>query len=93
LRAKGFHLGASAGVPGVLFLSGRDRLILGAILAPVGAVILYLATRTLFSYYPFTKITLTILPLLIGLAFIGLSRIAATRWLRPFKVLTYALGA
>jgi hypothetical protein len=78
---------------GVLFLSGGDRLILGAILAPVGAVILYLATRAPFSYYPLAKITLTILPLLIGLALIGLSRIAATRWLRPLKMLTYALCA
>jgi hypothetical protein len=78
---------------GVLFLSGGDRLILGAILAPVGAVILYLATRAPYSYYPLAKITLTILPLLIGLAFIGLSRIGDTRWLRALKMLTYAPGA
>jgi hypothetical protein len=78
---------------GVLFLSGRDRLILGAILLPVGALILHLATRTPFSYYPVAKITLTVLPLLIGSAFIGPSRVAAGRSLRPFKMLTYALCA
>jgi fatty-acid desaturase len=38
-------------------------------------------------------LALTILRLLIGLAFIGLSRIAATRWLRALKMLTYALCA
>jgi hypothetical protein len=78
---------------GALFLSGRDKLIVGAILAPVGAVILYLATRTPFSYYPVAKITLTILPLLIGLAFIGTSKILAKKWPRPLKTLAYALCA
>jgi hypothetical protein len=78
---------------GVLFLSGRDKLILGAILAPVAAVTLYLATRTPFSYYPVAKITLTILPLLIGLAFLGSSRIVGNEWLRPLKMPAYGLCA
>jgi hypothetical protein len=78
---------------GVLFLSGRDRLILGAILMPVGAVILNLATRTPFSYYPVAKITLTFLPLLIGLAFVGLSRITASKWRRPLRMPAYAASA
>jgi hypothetical protein len=78
---------------GVFFLSERDKLILGAILVPVGAVILHLATRTPFSYYPVAKITLTFLPLLIGLAFVGLSRTAASKWRRPLKMPAYAACA
>jgi hypothetical protein len=78
---------------GVLLLSGRDKLILAAILLPVGGVILYLAMRTPFSYYPVAKITLTILPLLIGLAFIGLSWMAGGTRFRSLKMLPYTACA
>ena len=68
---------------GLLFLAGefllsrRDKLIFGAILLPVILVILYLATRTPRSYYPMAKITLTILPFVIGLVFVAVSKVAA----------------
>ena len=60
-----------------IFLSKRDKPIFGAILLPATVVILYLATRTPPSYYPIAKITLTILPFVIGLGFVALSRVAA----------------
>jgi hypothetical protein len=66
------------GLAGAIFLSGRDRLIFGAILMPVVVVILYLATRTPPSYYPIAKIALTLLPFVISLVFIALSRVAAS---------------
>ena len=63
---------------GAVFLSRRDRLIFGAILTPVVVVILYLATRTPPSYYPIAKIALTLLPFVIGLVFVALSKVAAS---------------
>ena len=62
---------------GAIFLSRRDKPIFGAILLPAILVILYLATRTPPSSYPIAKITLTILPFVIGLVFVALSRVAA----------------
>ena len=61
----------------LLLLSRRDKPIFGAILLPAFLVILYLATRTPPSSYPIAKITLTILPFVIGLVFVALSRVAA----------------
>ena len=72
---------------GAIFLSKRDRLIFGAILLPAILVIVYLATRTPPSYYPIAKITLTILPFVIGLVFVALSRVAAINQDRPVGVL------
>ena len=62
---------------GAIVLSKRDKPIFGAILLPAFLVILYLATRTPPSSYPIAKITLTILPFVIGLVFVALSRVAA----------------
>jgi hypothetical protein len=78
---------------GAIFLSSRDRLNFGTILLPAILVILYLATRTAFSYYPIAKITLTILPFVIGLVFVALSRIAANSQIRPLGVLMKLLCA
>ena len=72
---------------GVIFLSRRDRLIFGAVLLPGIFVISYLATRTTPSTYPIAKITLTILPFVIGLVFVPLSRIAANNQDRSIGVL------
>jgi hypothetical protein len=68
---------------GVILLSRRDRLIFGATLLPSVLLVLYLATRTPFSYYALAKITLTILPLMIGLAFVALARVAGKRQTHP----------
>jgi hypothetical protein len=68
---------------GVILQSKRDRVILATILLPIGLVILFLATRNPPSYYPIAKITLTILPFLIGLVFVGLGR-AKLRLSRSF---------
>jgi hypothetical protein len=62
---------------GAIVLSKSDKLVFGAILLPALLVVLYLATRTPPSSYPMAKITLTILPFVIGLVFVALSRIAA----------------
>jgi hypothetical protein len=62
---------------GAVLLAKRDKLVFGAILLPAGLLILYLATRTPPSSYPIAKITLTLLPFVISLAFVALSRIAA----------------
>jgi hypothetical protein len=62
---------------GANFLSRRDKLIFGAIVLPHLLVILYLATRTPLAYYPIAKITLTLFPLLMGLVFVALSKVAA----------------
>jgi hypothetical protein len=78
---------------GIILLSRRDRLILGVILLPGVLVILYLATRTSPAYYPIAKITLTILPFVIGLVFVPVSRIAAHRHNRPVGVLIVLLCA
>jgi hypothetical protein len=76
-----------------IFLSRRDRLIFGAILLPVILVILCLATRMPSSYYAIAKITLSVLPLVIGLVFAPLSRIAANNQNRPLGVLNKLLAA
>src|SRR5260370_18782842 len=78
---------------GVLFLCRRDRLIFGAILLPAILVILYLATRSPSSYYPIAKIALTILPFVIGLVFVPLSRLAANNQGRPIGLLKNLLCA
>jgi hypothetical protein len=78
---------------GAIFLSKRDRLISGLILLPCILVILYLATRTPPPSYPMGKIVLTILPLVIGLVFVALSRVAAINQHRPAGVLVKLLSA
>jgi hypothetical protein len=78
---------------GAVFLSRRDRLILGVILLPAVLVIVFLSTRIPFSYYPVAKITLTILPFLLGLVFIALSRVAPHRQGRLMAVLSATLVA
>src|SRR5271165_4693469 len=78
---------------GAIVLSRRDKLIFSAILLPVILVILCFATRTPPSYYPIAKITLTILPFLIGLVFIALSRIEAKNQDRAIGVLKKLLCA
>jgi hypothetical protein len=75
------------GLAGTIFLCRRDRLIFGAILMPAVVVILYLATRTPPSYYPIAKIALTLLPFVIGLVFVALSRVAASSQDRALGVL------
>jgi hypothetical protein len=78
---------------GEFLLSRRDKLIFGAILLPVILVILYLATRTPRSYYPMAKITLTILPFVIGLVFVAVSKVAANSHNHSIKVLMKLLCA
>jgi hypothetical protein len=78
---------------GVFILSRRDRMAFGAILLPAILVILYLATRSPPSYYSSVKITLTILPFVIGLVFVALSRIPAKSKDRPIGVLKKVLSA
>jgi hypothetical protein len=78
---------------GVCFLSRRDWLILSVVLLPPVLVILFLSSRIPFSYYPVAKITLTILPFLIGLVFVALSKVAAYQRSRPMGVLIALLGA
>ena len=77
---------------GVIFLSKRDRLIFGAVLLPSILTILYLATRGAPSYYPIAKITLSILPLAVGLVFVVLE-VAANNQHRPVGVLKKLLCA
>ncbi len=72
---------------GVLILSKRDKLIFGIILLPVVVIIVYLTTRTPYSYYPIAKITLTVVPFVIGLVFVPLSGISARQVNRPVEVL------
>jgi hypothetical protein len=78
---------------GVIFLSGRDRLIIGTILLPTFAAILFLATRTPVSYYAIAKITLSVLPFGVGLVLVALSRVGANKGDRPFGVLRILLAA
>ena len=78
---------------GAFFLSRRDRPVIGAILLPAIFVSSFLATRTPFSYYPIAKITLSILPLVIGLVFVALSRIAPNCHARPITILKKLLPA
>jgi hypothetical protein len=73
---------------GVIMLASRDKLIFGTILLPAVLVICYLATRIPFSYYATAKIVLTMLPLVIGLIFVPLSRINANNKDRPMGMLT-----
>jgi hypothetical protein len=84
---------------GLLFLAGayllprNDRLIFAAILLPVLLLIVYLATRTPPSSYPIAKITLTILPFVIGLIFVPLSRVTANHQDHSIGVLMKLLCA
>jgi hypothetical protein len=78
---------------GAIFLSRRDRLIFGAIVLPHVLVILYLATRTPLAYYPIAKITLTLLPLLIGFVFVALSKVAANNQDRSIGLLKKLFSA
>jgi hypothetical protein len=72
---------------GVIFLSRRDWLVLGAILLPILLIISYLATRRHHASYPIAKIMLSILPFLIGLVFVALSRLAANNQDPPIRTL------
>jgi hypothetical protein len=72
---------------GAIFLSGRDKVILGVILLPDILAILYLATWTSNSSYPVAKITLSILPFVVGLAFVGLWGVPPNSRTRPFRAL------
>ena len=68
---------------GTVFLSGRDRLIFGAILLPFILVSLFLATHTENSIYPIAKMILSILPFLVAPVFVALSKVVAkdqNRW-------------
>jgi len=78
---------------GVLILSRRDKLIFGVILLPVVVIVLYLTTRAPYSYYPVAKITLTVVPFVIGLVFAPLSGISARQAHRPLGVLMNLLCA
>jgi hypothetical protein len=78
---------------GVIFLSRRDKLIFGSVLLPGLLVIVYLATKRPLAYYPIAKITLSILPLVIGLVFVPLSRIPAVHPNGPVEVLRKLLCA
>ena len=78
---------------GAIILSKCDRLVFGAILLPASCVILYLATRLPPSYYPMAKITLSILPVVVGLLFVVLSRIGAHSRHRSVGVLKSLLCA
>jgi hypothetical protein len=78
---------------GIILLARRDRLILGVILLPVLVVVLYLIVRTPFSYYPIARIALTILPFVIGLVFIPLSKWTANGSNRSIDLPKKALAA
>jgi hypothetical protein len=78
---------------GIILLSKRDRLIFGVILLPPILLILYLATRTPPSYYPLAKVTFTVLPFVIGLVFVALSKAAANNRNFPIGVLMNLLCA
>jgi hypothetical protein len=78
---------------GALFLTKSDQVIFGVILLPVLLAILHLATGTTSSYYPVAKLTLTVLPFVIGLVFVPLSRAAADQAGRPIAVVKKALSA
>ena len=78
---------------GAIFLSRRDRLIFGAILLPCVLVIFYLATRIPPPSYPIGKIVLTILPFVIGLVFVALSRVGANNQHRAVGALVMLLSA
>jgi hypothetical protein len=80
-------------VAGILTLARRDKLIFSTILLPVVAIIVYLTTRTPYPYYPIAKMTLTVVPFLIGLVFAPLSGISARQSHRPVRVLMSLLSA
>jgi hypothetical protein len=71
---------------GAALLSRDDKRIYLVILLPFIPVVLYFATRNPPSYYPIAKLTLTILPFVIGLGFIAAARIAANHS-RPVAIL------
>jgi hypothetical protein len=58
---------------GTIFLSTRDRLIIGTILLPVILIIFFLVTWTTASLYPIAKIMLSVLPFVVSLVFVALS--------------------
>jgi hypothetical protein len=78
---------------GAFFLSGSNRLIFGVILLPVLLVLGCLATRTASSYYPMAKLTISVFPLVTGLVFVALSRVAVNHRVRPLGVLKKAISA
>jgi hypothetical protein len=77
---------------GAIILPKRERMAFGAVLLPATCVILYLATRSPPSYFSSVKVTLTILPFVIGLVFVALSRICTNNLDRPLGVLTKVLS-
>jgi hypothetical protein len=78
---------------GVIHLSRRDQLVLGVTLAPGLLAILYLTTRNPPSYYPIAKITLSILPLLLGLVFVAWPQIAPSNHSRGMAALRKLIAA
>lgn len=78
---------------GAIFLPKSDKLIFGVILLPFILIISYLGTRSTSSYYPIAKLTLSVLPLVIGLVFVSLSRVAGHRQDSPIGVLGKILSA
>jgi hypothetical protein len=77
---------------GAIFVSKRDQAIFGVILLPCLLVILYFATRIPPPSYPIGKIVLTILPFVIGLVLVALSRAAAINQDRPAGMLMKLLS-
>jgi hypothetical protein len=78
---------------GAILLPRSHWLSLGAVVLPAVIVIFVLATRSPSSYYPMAKIAVTILPLLIGLVFVALSRIIEMNQRRPLGYAIKLLGA
>ena len=78
---------------GVILLARRQKLIIGTILLPVILIILYLSVRSTHSYYAIAKIILSVLPFVIGLVFVPLSRISGDNQERLLGVLTKLLAA
>jgi hypothetical protein len=78
-------------IAGALFLSQRDKLILASIFFPSLLLVLYLLSRKPPSYYPVAKITLTLLPLALGLVFIAFQQ--TSRRHRYQKLIGVLLGA
>jgi hypothetical protein len=79
-------------IAGVIFLSRRDKLIVGTILLPVILIVLYLATLTSASLYPIAKIMLSVLPFVMGLVFAALSGLAAHLQDRSLRMLEKLLA-
>jgi hypothetical protein len=76
-----------------ILLSKRDKLIFASILLPAILVVSYLATRASSSYYAIAKITLSVLPLVIGLVFVALSKVAANNQIPLIGALNKLLSA